>query len=176
MMNVKLLGRKVTLKQNFIDMAEKRMKKLDRFFDDDAEGQVTVTVEKDWQTAEVTVKSRGFYYRAEKSAPDMETAFGDAVDLIVKQIVKNKDKLGGRVKRAAVEVEEQTIDAVFAEADYSIARKKRFVVEPLKVDEAVLQMEMLGHSFFVFQDIDSGELQVIYKRRDGQYGLLIPEV
>ncbi len=175
-MKVKMLGRKVTLKQNFIDMAEKRMKKLDKFFDDDAEGQVTVTVEKDWQTAEVTVKSKGFYFRAEKSAPDMETAFNDAVDLIVKQIVKNKEKLGARIKRAAVEVEEQTIDAVFPEVDYTIAREKRFTVEPLKVDEAVLQMEMLGHSFFIFQDIDTGELKVIYKRRDGQYGLLIPEI
>ncbi len=175
-MKVKMLGRKVTLKQNFIDMAEKRMKKLDKFFDDDAEGQVTITVGKDWQTAEVTVKSKGFYFRAEKSAPDMETAFAEAVDLIVKQIVKNKEKLGARVKRAAVEVEEQTIDAVFPQADYTVARQKRFLVEPLKLDEAILQMEMLGHSFFIFQDIDSGELNVVYKRHDGQYGLLIPEI
>ncbi|MEG1984390.1 MAG: ribosome-associated translation inhibitor RaiA [Oscillospiraceae bacterium] len=175
-MKVKMLGRKVNLKTNFIDMAEKRMQKLDKFFDEGAEGQVTVTVGKDRQTAEVTVKSKGFYFRAEKSAFDMETAFNDAVDLIVKQIVKNKDKLGAHVKRSEVEIEEQTIDAVVDTTDYSIAREKRFLVEPLKTDEAILQMEMLGHSFFIFQDIDSGELNVIYKRRDGQYGLLIPEV
>ncbi len=174
-MKLKMLGRKVTLKQNFIDMAEKRMKKLDKFFNDDAEGQITVTVGKDWQTVEVTVKSRGFIYRAEKSAPDMETAFAEAVDLLTRQIVKNKERLGARVKRAEVEV--QAADYADTEGEeYVIAREKRFVVEPMTIDDAILQMNMLGHSFFLFRDIGSGELNVVYRRHDDAYGLLIPEI
>lgn len=174
-MKLKMLGRKVNLKQNFIDMAEKRMSKLDKFFSEDAEGQVTVTVEKDWQTAEVTVKSKGFIYRAEKSAPDMETAFADAVDLLTRQIVKNKERLGARVKGAEVDEQAKDYEALAGE-EYVIAREKRFVVEPMTTDDAILQMNMLGHSFFLFRDIDSGELNVVYRRHDDAYGLLIPEI
>lgn len=174
-MKLKMLGRKVNLKQNFIDMAEKRMSKLDKFFSEDAEGQVTVTVEKDWQTAEVTVKSKGFIYRAEKSAPDMETAFADAVDLLTRQIVKNKERLGARVKSAEVDEQAKGYEAM-ADEEYVIAREKRFVVEPMTTDDAILQMNMLGHSFFLFRDIDSGELNVVYRRHDDAYGLLIPEI
>ena len=174
-MKLKMLGRKVNLNQNFIDMAEKRMSKLDKFFSEDAEGQVTVTVEKDWQTAEVTVKSKGFIYRAEKSAPDMETAFADAVDLLTRQIVKNKERLGARVKGAEVDEQAKGYEEM-ADEEYVIAREKRFVVEPMTTDDAILQMNMLGHSFFLFRDIDSGELNVVYRRHDDAYGLLIPEI
>ncbi len=174
-MKTNLLGRKVTLKQNFTDMALKRMSKLDRFFDDDAEAQVTVTVEKDWQTVEVTVKSKGFIYRAEKTAPDMESAFNDAVDLIVKQIVRNKDKLGTRVKRAVVDAQQKAEGYDFDEADYTIAREKRFTVNPMTTEEAILQMNMLGHSFFIYKDVANDELCVVYRRHDDAYGLLIPE-
>ena len=174
-MKLKMFGRKVNLKQNFIEMAEKRMQKLDKFFGEDAEGQITVTVEKDWQTAEVTVKSKGFIYRAEKSAPDMETAFADAVDLLTRQIVKNKERLGTRVKRAEVDEQAKGFEEMAGE-EYVIAREKRFAVEPMTTDDAILQMNMLGHSFFLFRDVDSGELNVIYRRHDAAYGLLIPEI
>lgn len=174
-MKVKLLGRKVNLKQNFIDMAEKRLHKLDKFFGDDAECQVTVTVEKDWQTTEVTVHSKGFIYRAEKSAPDMETAFSDAVDLLTKQIVRNKEKLGTRVKRTAVDETAQAMGNL-PEEEYVIAREKRFSAEPMSVEDAILQMNMLGHSFFIFRDAQSDELKLVYRRHDDAYGLLIPEL
>ena len=81
-MKVKATGRKVNLKQTFIDMVTKRLQKFDRFFEDEAEATVAVTVEKNRQTVEVTVRSRGFLYRAERTAADMETAFADAVDLL----------------------------------------------------------------------------------------------
>ena len=177
-MKVKTLGRKVSIKQNFIDMVEKRMAKMDRFFDRDAEGQVTVTVEKDRQTVEVTVKSRGFFYRAERTAADMETAFADAADLIVRQIVRNKEKLGSRVKRTELEAPEFA-DIVAAEepvTDFEIVREKRFEVLPMTPEEAILQMTMLGHSFFLFRSEETGELCVVYSRNDGDYGLLYPEL
>lgn len=176
-MKVKTLGRKVNLKQHFIEMVEKRMSKFDRFFDDDAECQVTVSVEKDRQTVEITVKSKGFLYRAERTEPDMETAFNDAADLIGKQIVKNKEKLGSRIKRteAADIIEfghgEETVDD-----EFRIVREKSFVVKPMTVEEAVLQMNMLNHSFYVFLNADTDSVCVVYRRHDDDYGLLIPQV
>ncbi len=175
-MKIKTLGRKVNLKPGFTEMVEKRMAKLDRFFDNDAEGQVTVTVEKDRQTVEVTVKSKGFFFRAERSAPDMETAFNDAADLIVRQIVRNKEKLGTRIRKSEVEVPEFSAIASEPATDFEIVREKRFEVLPMTPEEAILQMTMLGHSFFIFRKEDSDELCVVYARHDGNYGLLYPEV
>jgi putative sigma-54 modulation protein len=176
-MRVKATGRKVNLKDNFIAMVEKRMAKFDRFFDEDAECQVTVTVEKDRQTAEVTVKSRGFIYRAEQTASDMETAFSDAADQIGKQIVKNKEKLGARIKRNdAADLAEFGNEDDGVDDAYHIVREKVFSVKPMLVEEAVLQMNMLNHSFYAFLNADTDSVCVVYRRNDEDYGLLIPEV
>ena len=177
-MKVKATGRKVNLKQTFIDMVTKRLQKFDRFFEDEADATVTVTVEKGRQTVEVTVRSRGFLYRAERTAPDMETAFADAVDLITRQIVKNKEKLGNRVKAREVEMVSAELQYEPEEeddgGDYRIVREKRFLVEPMTEQEAILQMELLGHSFFLFKNSETDEMNVVYRRNDGAYGLLIP--
>ena len=176
-MKVKATGRKVNLKQTFIDMVTKRLQKFDRFFEDEAEATVAVTVEKNRQTVEVTVRSRGFLYRAERTAADMETAFADAVDLLTRQIVKNKEKLGNRVKTREVEMvgaEMQYEPDEEESGDYRIEREKRFLVEPMTEQEAILQMELLGHTFFLFKNSETNEINVVYRRNDGAYGLLIP--
>lgn len=176
-MKVKATGRKVNLKQTFIDMVTKRLQKFDRFFEDEAEATVAVTVEKNRQTVEVTVRSRGFLYRAERTAADMETAFADAVDLLTRQIVKNKEKLGNRVKIREVEMvgaEMQYEPEEEDSGDYRIEREKRFLVEPMTEQEAILQMELLGHTFFLFKNSETNEINVVYRRNDGAYGLLIP--
>ena len=108
LMKVKTVGRKVNLKQNFIDKVEKRLQKFDRFFNEEPEATVTVTVEKgDRQTVEITVKSRGLLYRTERTSQDMETAFSEAADLMMRQIVKNKEKLGNRVRAREVELAQE---------------------------------------------------------------------
>ena len=176
-MKVKATGRKVNLKQTFIDMVTKRLQKFDRFFEDEAEATVAVTVEKNRQTVEVTVRSRGFLYRAERTAADMETAFADAVDLLTRQIVKNKEKRGNRVKTREVEMvgaEMQYEPEEEDSGDYRIEREKRFLVEPMTEQEAILQMELLGHTFFLFKNSETNEINVVYRRNDGAYGLLIP--
>ena len=154
-MLVKTTGRKVTLKQSFVDMVEKRMKKFDKFFDDDAEAKVTVTVEKDRQTAEVTVKSKGFYFRAERTAPDMETAFSDAADLLVKQIVRNKEKLGARVKHHAIDdyvmsdlPAEEPEEKESPSDTFEIAREKRFNVERMTVDEYFGKLRYMVNAYY----------------------------
>lgn len=175
-MKIKTLGRKVNLKDNFISLIEKRMVKLDRFFDDDAECQVTVTVENNRQTVEITVKSRGFLYRAERTSADMESAFIEAADLIGKQIIKNKEKLGSRIKRAGeADYQDFGFDKMPLDDELRIVREKRFSVKPMTVEEAVLQMNMLSHSFYVFLNTDTDSICVVYRRNDDDYGLLIPE-
>ena len=176
-MKVNTLGRKVNLRQSFIDKVDRRMQKLDRFFGDDAEGQVTATAERERMTVEITVRSKGLIYRAERTASDIDEAFGDAADLIVKQIVKNKEKLGARVKRAAVDAETAVYTDVFPDKDseYNIAREKRFVLKPLTTEEAILQMNMLDLNFFVYEDADTEEICVVYKRRGNSYGVLVTE-
>lgn len=107
----------------------------------------------------------------------METAFNDAADLIVKQIVKNKDRLGTRVQRGEIDMYENEanfVEPIPSNEQFNIVREKRFDVEPMTVEEAVLQMNMLNHSFFIFTNAESNELNVVYKRHDDDYGLLIP--
>jgi ribosomal subunit interface protein len=175
-MKIKTFGRKVNLKENFISMVEKRMAKFDRFFDDNAECQVTVTVETNRQTVEVMVKSQNFLYRAERTAPDMETAFDAAADLIGKQIVKNKEKLGARIKRSENgDYTDFGFDGIPLDDEYRIVREKRFAVKPMMVEEAVLQMNMLNHSFYVFLNAETESICVVYRRKDDDYGLIIPE-
>lgn len=178
-MRVKATGRKVSLKQNFIDMVDKRLQKFDRFFEEEADASVTVTVEKGRQTVEITVRSKGLLYRAERTAADMETAFADAADLLTRQIVKNKEKLGSRVKSRAVEMAMEELHfepEEEEEGEFRILREKRFTLEPMSEQEAILQMELLGHSFFLFRNSATGEINLVYRRRDGAYGVLIPEV
>ncbi|MFV0413913.1 MAG: ribosome hibernation-promoting factor, HPF/YfiA family [Oscillospiraceae bacterium] len=165
-------GRKVTLKDSFIEKAEKRLAKLDKFFDAQAEAFVTVVVEKNYQKVEITLRDSGFVARAERSAPQMEEALDAAADVLTKNIVKNRKKLAERLQRP---VPEGYADEPEEAASYHIIREKRFVVKPATVDEAILQMNMLGHAFYLFRDADSDEINAVYARKDGSYGLLLPE-
>ena len=176
-MRIKTLGRKVNLKDNFISMVEKRLNKFDRFFEDDAEAQVTVTVENIRHTVEVTIKSRGLIYRCERTAADMESAFVEAADLIGRQIIKNKGKLGARIKRtSASDYVDYGFDAPPVDDVYKIVRRKTFPIQPMSVEEAILNMNMLSHSFYVFQNEETNSICVVYHRDDDDYGLLIPEL
>jgi len=176
-MIIRTTGRKVTLKQSFLDMVEKRMAKFDKYFDSDAEAAITVTVEGSRQTVEITVRTRVFIFRAERTGQDMEQAFNEAADLIDKQIVRNKSKLGSRIKRQ--EPGASGMDAGdysdVVDEEYRVVREKRFALKPMSVEEAILQMNMLQHSFFVFLNSDSSAVNVVYRRVDDNYGLLTPD-
>ena len=174
-MKITCTGRKVNLKDAFMQRVETKLAKLDKFFSDSAEANVTVTVEKDWQTVEVTVKDKGFTSRAEKSADRMEDAFDAAVDLLTRRIVKNRKRLENRVYQPAVEEFALAAHEAVQEEAYSIIREKRFSCKPSTVDEAILEMNMLGHTFFLFRDADTDEIHAVYRRKDGSYGVLIPE-
>ena len=173
-MKVTTIGRKVSLKDNFLNRVEDRLGKLDKFFTDNAEATVTVTVEKKWQTVEVAIKDRKLQFRSENSADSMELALEDAVDNLESQIVKNKEKIHRKFNGYAYFDDLPVVEGE-EEDDYEVVRKKVFALQPQSVDDAILEMNMMGHTFFMFKDIVTEEINVVYKRKDGNYGLLIPE-
>lgn len=176
-MKIVCTGRKVTLKDAFQKRVETKLAKLDKFFSEDAQALVTVTVEKDWQTVELTVRDKGFISRAEKSADRMEDAFDAAMDVLTRRIVKNRKRLENRVCQPAVEalVRADHLPEAEPEESYHVIREKHFAVKPATIDEAILEMNLLGHAFFLFRDADTDEIHVVYRRKDGTYGVLIPE-
>lgn len=168
-MIISFTGRKVTLKDAFKERVEKKLGKLDKFFEDDAQAQVTVTDERGRQTVEITVKYKGMIYRAEETSRDMLVSFDDAVDSLVRQINKNKAKLVKRLKVGAFDGED-----IEPEDKIDDIRIKSFEVKPMGVDEAILEMDMLGHEFFVFLNEETNSICVAYKRKNGGYGVIEP--
>ena len=169
-MKVVCTGRRVSLKPSFIENAEKRLAKLDKFFPDEANAQVTVTVEKSGQTVEIMLRSRDLTMRAEKTDDRMEDALADAVDLLTRRVVKYRKRLGSKLTAAAAE-----LPATEPEEPINVVREKRFAVKPCSTEEAILQMDLLGHSFFLYRSTENDQIQVVYRRADGGYGVLIPE-
>lgn len=172
MMNITITSRKTTVKDSFRERVDKKLSKLDRFFDDTAQAVVTVTNEGGRETVEVTVRAGGMYYRAEKTTQDRMDSLEAVVDSLVKQIVKNKNKLEHRLRDSAFD--KGYGDPVMTMEDYTIVRTKRFPVKPMSVEEAILQMNMLGHTFFMFRDDVTSDICVVYRRKDGSFGLIEP--
>lgn len=172
-MKITTIGRKVSLKDNFLRKVDEKLGKLDKFFSDNATATVTVTVEKKWQTVEIAIQDKKLRFRSEKSADSMELALDDAIDNLEAQIIKNKEKIHRKFNGYAYF---DDLPGVYDDVeDYEIVRKKVFSLEPQSVDDAILEMNMLGHTFFMFKDIVTEEINVVYKRKDGKYGLLLPE-
>lgn len=171
-MKVTCTGRRVSLKPSFIEKAEAKLAKLDKFFPDEAQAQVTVNVEKSRQTVEITVRSTGLTLRAEKASERMEDAFNEAFDLLMRRVVKYRKRLGDKLTSAAAELPANTAEP---EDTYEVIRVKHFAVKPCSTEEAILQMNLLGHSFFLYQSIENDCIQAVYRRADGGYGVLIPE-
>lgn len=171
-MNIKIIGRKVTLRDNFKQLAERKLAKFARIFDEDAEAVITVTLEKNRQTVEITIKQRGMIYRAEAAAQEMNEALDIVVSKLGRQIRKNKTRLEKSKKVQPVDLSEEYYEE--PEEEYAVKRVKKFFVKTMTVEEAILQMNLLEHEFFMFRNGDSGEMNVVYRRKDGSYGLLEP--
>lgn len=173
-MKITIVGRKVTLRDNFKELAEKKLSKFTRIFDEDAEATVTVTVERNRQTVEITVNQRGMIYRAEETALEMNEALDHVISALGKQIRKNKTRLEKSKKvQPGLDFSEAYYDE--PDEDIRVVKTKRFFVKVMTPEEAILQMNLLNHEFFMFRDDVSGEVNVVYKRKDGDYGLLIPD-
>ena len=168
--------KKVSLPANVHAYAEKKVMKLERFFDENAEALVAFSVEKDRNKVEITVHAASTYFRASESTSDMFASIDAAVATIERQIRKNKTRLARRLRQDAfVRSAEVTSFAPETEevGEFEIVRVKQFPMKPMTREEAILQMNLLEHSFFAFKDEENGEaFAVVYKRNDGGYGLI----
>ena len=167
--------KRVKLPGNVHQYAEKKVMKLARFFDEDAEALITFSVEKNRNIVELTVHGAGTWFRAKESTSDMFASIDAAVGTIEGQIRKNKTRLARRLKQDAFvrSAEETSFVPEVEEEDLSIVRIKKFPIKPMRREEAVLQMNLLEHNFFAFRDEDNGgAFAVVYKRNDGGYGLI----
>lgn len=178
-MKINIVGRKVTLRDHFKELTAKKLSKFDRIFDEDAEATVTVTVEKNRQTVEIAIKQRGMIYRAEATELEMNDALDRVITALAGQIRRNKTKLQ-KARKVHEDLsfsawEDFQADEDEPEDELSIAKTKQFFVSVMTPEEAILQMNMLNHEFFMFRDDASGEVNVVYKRKNGDYGLLVPE-
>lgn len=172
-MKINITARNTGIKDSFRARVEKKLSKFDRFFGDSAQSQVTVIHSGDHETVEVTIKSEGLFFRAERTADEREDALEAVVDSLFRQIVKNKNKLTKRMKSATFTPE--FVEEMYEPDEYRVVKTKRFPVKPMEVEEAILQMNMLDHQFFVFRNAESGEINVVYKRHDGNYAVIEPE-
>ena len=175
--------KKVNLPNSIHAYAEKKVGKLDRFFKEDATASITFSLEKErLNKVEITIRSSGTIFRVSESTADMRASIDAAVATLERQIRKNKTRLEKRLRQGAFE---RTLDASeitsFApdepeEGEYRIVRSKTFPIKPMTRDEAILQMNLLGHSFFAFKDEEAdGSFAVVYRRYDGDYGLIEDE-
>ena len=167
--------KKVKLPENVHAYAEKKVMKLARFFEEDAEALIVFSVEKNRNKVELTVHGAGTWFRASESTSDMFASIDAAVGTIEGQIRKNKTRLARRLRQDAFTrtVEETSFAVEEKEEDLSIVRVKEFYFKPMTREEAVLQMNLLEHNFFAFRDEDNGgSFAVVYRRNDGGYGLI----
>ena len=167
--------KKVKLPGNVHAYAEKKVMKLARFFEEDAQALVVFSVEKNRNNVELTVRGAGTWFRAHESTSDMFASIDAAVGTIEGQIRKNKTRLARRLRQDAFNraVEETSFATEEPEDALDIVRVKNFRFAPMTREEAVLQMNLLEHSFFAFRDADNdGAFAVVYRRNDGGYGLI----
>ncbi|NBG89394.1 ribosome hibernation-promoting factor, HPF/YfiA family [Isachenkonia alkalipeptolytica] len=169
-------GKNVGVTNALKETIESKLSKLDKFFHEDMEAQVTLSVEKERQIIEVTIPVSGSILRAEHDTDDMYASIDGVVDKLTRQLKKHKAKLQEKHKKGAFRFENiLDYQPQEEEKEGKIVKTKRFAVKPMDAEEAVLQMELLGHNFFVFANGETDEVNVVYKRNDGDYGLIEPE-
>lgn len=173
-MKITVIGRKCAPRDSFKTRAEKKLAKIDRFFGDSASAKVTATVERHSQTVEITVLNAGMIFRAQSKAENMNEALDECVDLLVRQIRKHKTKLEKRLRSGAFD-DFTDNDDIAEETEFKLVRTKTIPIKPQSVDEAILQMNMLGHKFYMFRNSENESVAVVYRRDDGGYGLIRPE-
>ncbi|MGN1110872.1 MAG: ribosome hibernation-promoting factor, HPF/YfiA family [Oscillospiraceae bacterium] len=171
-MKVTITAKKLNLSQSFTEYAEQKLNaKLDRFFPEEADAKITLSERRDMIILELTVSYNGIIYRAEQTAKDKNDALDVTIDRIIRQIRKQKTKVEKSLRAGAF----AGLDPEPEEAEYEVIRYKEFEARAMTVDEAILRMNLLGHKFFVFKDADSGAINVVYKRDEGNYAVLVPK-
>ncbi len=171
-MKVTIAAKKLTISQAFTEYAEQKLNaKLDRFFPEEAEAKITLAERREMIILELTVKYNGIIYRAEQSAKDKNDALDVTIDRIIRQIRKQKTKVEKSLRSGAF----AGLEPEAEENEYEVIRYKTFALKPMTVDEAILQMNLLDHTFFMFKNAETGVVNVVYRREEGNYSVLVPE-
>ncbi|NMB96388.1 MAG: ribosome-associated translation inhibitor RaiA [Clostridiaceae bacterium] len=191
-MNFIVSGKNIDITEALRNRVVKKLGKLDKFFNPDTDVYVTMSVEKSRHIVEVTIPFNGVVLRAEEESDDMYASIDKVIDVLEGQIRRNKTRLkkkiyDGSIKTGSVnglpktgaikaeyfeQIENQDDEE---EREFKVVKSKKFAIKPMSVDEAILQMNLLGHEFFVFSNAETDDVNVVYKRKDGNYGLIEPE-
>ena len=171
-MNITIVGRKCTPRENFKERAEEKLRKVEKFFGPDATAKITATVEKNHKICEITLTKKSMIFRAQERSDDLEDALDMCVDSLIRQIRKNKTRIERKLRDVSFD---EILAADFEEEEIEVVRSKTVVLKPETVDEAILQMNLLGHMFYMFRNAETDDICVVYKRNDGGYGLIEPD-
>ena len=174
-MKISIYGKQMTVRDSLKVLVEKKLHKFDKFFGEETEAFVTCKVRKGVKIIEITINYGGATFRSEEESETFITALDRVIEGLERQIRKNKTRLEKTVKRDAFTVADEGDDDEYEEEVEFRIRTKSFPFKPMNVEEAILQMNLLGHTFFVFTDADDGQVAVVYKRKDGDYGLITQE-
>ena len=178
-MQISISGKHIEITDAIRRHAEEKLTKLQRYFDIIHSVEVTASLVRNWHVVEITVHADGVLLRGEEKSPDMYTSIDQVVEKIERQLKKYKGKLIDRQRdtgrRAGAGEPPPVLLSGEEEPEGEVVRTKRFTVKPMPPDEAARQMELLGHDFYVFANSETEQVNVIYRRKDGNYGLIEPE-
>ena len=171
-MNITIIGRKCTPRDSFKARAEEKLLKVEKFFGPDATAKITATVERNVKICEITLMRKSMIFRAQERSDDLEDALDKCVDSLIRQIRKNKTRLEKKLRDVSFD---DVLSDVSDEDEIEVVRTKSVVLKPETVEEAILQMELLGHMFYMFRNAETDDICVVYKRNDGGYGVIEPD-
>ena len=174
-MNLVISGKNIDITEGLRSAVEEKIGKLERYFNEDTDVHVTMSTEKNRQKIEVTIPMKGSIIRAEETSTDMYVSIDLVEEVIERQLRKYKNKLIDKAQNA-VQLSKAFIEEdVYEDEEIEIIRSKKFAMKPMDPEEACVQMELLGHNFFVFRNAHTEEVNVVYKRKGSTYGLIEPE-
>ena len=171
-MKINIVERKVTLNDTTKEKLESKLLKFDKLLGESAEATATFNTQKDKIFLEIAIRSDDMIIRAESSDPDAKIAIDKIIDVLEGQFRKYKTKIARKIKTFTPDVYFEGPSEVEEEQEFKVVKSKKFFMKPMSVDEAILQMNLLGHEFFVFINSDTEKINIVYKRKDKNYGLI----
>ena len=178
LMKINIIGRQLNVYDDTKAMIDEKLSKLDRYFGEEGSATVTLTHKRNLSTLEITIKASNTLFRSEVDADTFRDALDKSIDNIERQIRKNKTKLRKKLREGIISdaaIAESSVVGDEVEEKDIIIRTKKFEYTPMSPEEAIMQMNLIGHTFFVFNDAATEKTCVVYKRKDGNYGLIEPE-
>lgn len=170
-----IIARKFTVTDDVRERINKKLSKLDRFFPQETEATVTLFQERGRETVEITIFRKGTIFRAEQTDRTYAAALDSAVDVLVRQIRKNRTRLEKNFRKDSPILPADTAaDTLYEEDEIRITKYKKFEILPMSPEEAVMQMNLLSHEFYLFRNTENGAINVVYKRKDDEYGIIEP--